>query len=192
MERRVNDGCPVLKLVPSCPNTGGIQLRVTVWAAVEEQFLWMRTVNTEGKGSDTASRSQGPNLRKRQLWLIFSTSERRVLAKSSVSATALVTRMSHIIASVFSGSLRWRFWISWGERLHQFCEATVVIPGSRSAKWTASVLQNPKETLTDAPEGRGALTCSLQILFAKPLDQNPLSLPISSIDFMESQIRSVY
>lgn len=39
MERRENDGCPVLKLVPCCPNTGGIQLSVTVWAAVGEQFL---------------------------------------------------------------------------------------------------------------------------------------------------------
>ncbi len=48
MERRENDGCPVLKLEPCCPNTGRIQLSVTVWAAVGEQFLWM-TVNTQGK-----------------------------------------------------------------------------------------------------------------------------------------------
>lgn len=39
MERRQNDGCPELKLGPRCPNTAGIQLTVTVWAAVGEQFL---------------------------------------------------------------------------------------------------------------------------------------------------------
>lgn len=33
-KKQENDGCPVLKLVPCCPNTGGIQYCVTVWAAV--------------------------------------------------------------------------------------------------------------------------------------------------------------
>lgn len=54
MERRENDGCPVLKLVPCCPNTGCIQLTVTVWAAVRRQFHLMRTVNVQEKGFDTA------------------------------------------------------------------------------------------------------------------------------------------
>lgn len=63
MERRKNDGCPVLKLVPCCPNTGGIQLTVTVWAAVGEQFLWKSTVNLQGNGSDMALCSQGQSLR---------------------------------------------------------------------------------------------------------------------------------
>ena len=86
-----------LKSVPSGPNTGGIQLSVTVWAAAEEQFLWMRTLNMKGKGSDMALCSSEPRLHKRPRWLIIPTKVIRVLAKTYMSPKALVLWMPHIM-----------------------------------------------------------------------------------------------
>lgn len=47
---QVNGGYAVLKIVPSSSNTGGIQLRVTVWAAVKVEFLLKSANIREGGG----------------------------------------------------------------------------------------------------------------------------------------------
>lgn len=106
MGRRKNDGCPVLKLVPRCPNTRGIQLSVTVWAAVEEQFLWMRTVNMKEKGPNMALRTRRPSLRKRQHWLTIPTSVWGVLARNGVSPTVWVLLAQPSVASSPTGCQR--------------------------------------------------------------------------------------
>lgn len=156
MERRVNDGCPVLKLVPCCPNTGGIQLCVTVWAAVGEQFLWMRTVNMQGKGLLT-----WPCALKGQAYTSVSTdswfqpqwveSWQRNVSRLCLQCCGCYTSW-HPSGSMLenkAGDDGGGFGCLERGRLHQTCGLlwlTLAGAGRRSTKWSISVLQSPKDT----------------------------------------------